>query len=126
MPSPLRYDGGLTATLDVRDLNASIRWYQEVLRFKLSYRMEELGWCEMATEQKGVNVGLFQGEKPPGRSGGATLCFGVVDLDAARRFLEGKNVRFEGPTRTIEDMVRLCTFFDPDGNRLMLSQDLKR
>ena len=41
-----------------------------------------------------------------------------VDLDAARDALESKGVEFDGDTRTIEGMVKLATFFDPDGNKL--------
>ena len=57
--------------------------------------------------------------------GGATLTFGVRDLDAARRALEGAGVPFDGATMTFEGIARLATFFDPDGNKLMLYQDLK-
>lgn len=85
-------------------------------------RVEELGWCELGTETPRVNVGLSQVDK----GGGATLTFGVIDIDAARRLLEGKDVRFDGSTRTYEGMVRLATFYDPDQNVLMLYQDLQR
>ncbi len=30
-----------------------------------------------------------------------------------------------GDTHQVEDMVKLCTFYDPDGNALMLAQQLK-
>jgi CreA protein len=33
-------------------------------------------------------------------------------------------VRFDGDTCTIEGWVRLATLYDPDGNVLMLYQDL--
>ena len=55
---------------------------------------------------------------------GAVLTFGVKDIDAARASLESRKVRFDGPTQTIPGMVRLATFFDEDGNALMLYQDL--
>jgi hypothetical protein len=34
------------------------------------------------------------------------------------------SVRFDGETITIPEMVRLCTFFDVDGNTFMLYQSL--
>ena len=34
-------------------------------------------------------------------------------------------MRFDGETREIEGMVKLATFYDPDGNALMLSQRLR-
>jgi predicted enzyme related to lactoylglutathione lyase len=56
---------------------------------------------------------------------GSTLTFTVVDIDAARAYLEGEGVRFDGETHQVEDMVKLCTFYDPDGNALMLAQQLR-
>ena len=125
MPSALAYDGGLTCSLGVKDLKTSLAWYQDVLGFRLLYHLEDLGWCELATEIKGVNLGLSQVERPEVK-GGATLTFGVKDIDAARRLLEEKSVRFDGPTQTIQDMVKLAPFYDPDGNTLMLYQDLQK
>jgi predicted enzyme related to lactoylglutathione lyase len=125
MASPLGYDGGLTAAMGVTDLDRSIEWYRSVLGFRLVYKMDEMGWSELATETKGVNVGLSQVEKAAPQ-GGATLTFGVKDIDAARKSLEDRRVRFDGATMTIEGMVRLATFYDPDGNKLMLYQDLQK
>ena len=50
--------------------------------------------------------------------------FGVVDIDVARAELEGKGVRFDGDTIELPGMVKLASFFDPDGNRYMLAQSL--
>ena len=124
MPSSLDYDGGLTCAMEAADLDASIAWYRDVLGFELLYRMDDLGWCELKTAVAGVNVGLSQVETPQVK-GGATPTFGVSDIDQARAALETKGVRFDGETITIKDMVRLATFFDPDGNKLMFYQDLQ-
>ncbi len=124
MASALNYDGGLTCALNVTDLEKSKKWYQEVLGFRLLYQMEEMGWCELATCVDRVNVGLSQVEEAGGK-GGATPTFGVTDIDSARQQLEAKDVRFDGPTQTIEGMVKLATFYDPDNNALMLYQDLQ-
>ncbi|MFK7930081.1 MAG: VOC family protein [Myxococcota bacterium] len=123
MPSPLNYDGGLTAGLPVRDLNTAVAWYMDVLGFTLNYQMDEMGWAELATETPGLTIGLSQVEEMT-LGGGATLTFGVHNLAAARAILEAKNVRFDGETETIPEMVAICTFYDPDGNTLMLYQDL--
>jgi len=125
MTHAIEYDGGLTCAMQVSDLKAAIQWYSDILGSKLLYQMDEMGWCELASPVARVNVGLSQVEKPEVK-GGATLTFGVTDIDAARKTLEGKNVRFDGETMTIEGMVRLTTFYDPDGNKLMLYQDLSR
>ncbi len=123
MASPLGYDSNITAALNVSDLDKGIAWYRDVLGFELLYKLDDMGWCEFKTETKGVNVGLSTTEGTK-QGGGATLTFGVKDVASARSQLEAKDVRFDGETQTIPGMVSLATFFDPDGNQLMLAQDL--
>ena len=119
----LGYDGGLTCAMEVKDRKASSKWYADVLGFKLLYDVEEIGWCELATSVDRVNIGLSEVESPQVK-GGATLTFGVTDIEAARKELEAKDVRFDGETRVYEGMVKLATFYDPAGNTLMLYQSL--
>jgi len=121
--SSLAFTGQLTAAMQCRDLDKAIDWYQTVLGFDLLYKMDEMAWCELRSVADGINVGLSQVEKPEPK-GGATLTFGVKDIDAARTTLEKQDVRFDGETMRIPGMVALATFFDPDGNKLMLFQDL--
>ena|SRR5688572_1479691 len=125
MASKLGWDGGLTASMGVKDLDRSIAWYRDVLGFTLLYKIDEMAWCEMSTGVDRVNVGLSQVEKVA-PEGGATLTWGVKDIKSARKTLEGAKVRFDGDTMTIEGMVMLATFFDPDGNKMMLFQDLQK
>ncbi|MGH7163577.1 MAG: VOC family protein [Planctomycetota bacterium] len=125
MSASLPNDGGLTCAMAVKDMKASIDWYRDRLGFRLLYQAEQMGWCELATPVERVNVGLSQVEKPEVK-GGATLTFGVKDIEAARKTLEAGKVRFDGPTQTIPGMVKLATFYDPDGNKLMLYQDLAK
>lgn len=119
----LGYDGGLNCSHSVLDLEKAIQWYSEVLGFTHLYTSEDLGWCEMATPVEGVNMGLSQVEELEPR-GGATLTWGVKDIDQARSALASKNVPFDGDTIRIPGMVALATFYDPDGNKMMLYQDL--
>ena len=123
MADSLGYDGGLTCAIQVKDRKASAKWYQDVLGFKLLYDVEGIGWCELATSVERVNVGLSEVESPQVK-GGTTLTFGVKDVNAARKQLESKDVRFDGSTRVYDGMVKLATFYDPDGNTLMLYEDL--
>lgn len=48
----------------------------------------------------------------------------MQDIEAAKRFLEQRGIRIDGEIITIEDMVRLLTFYDPDDNALMFYQDI--
>ena len=126
MTPSLVYDGGLTCSLDVSNLDASITWYQDVLGFKLLYKIDAMAWCELASPVARVNVGLGQVEKKKAEGGNATLVWGVLDIEASRKHLEALKVRFDGPTRTYDGMVKLATFYDPDGNTLMLYQSLDK
>ena len=40
------------------------------------------------------------------------------------KFSNSYNSKFDGDTDVIEGMVKTATFYDPDGNALMLAQDL--
>lgn len=123
MSSPLGYDGGLTLATQVSNLDHSLKWYTEVLGFEQLYRMDDIAWAEVKTEVAGVNIGLSQVEEP--RVGhGPVPTFGVLDIASARAKLEAQDVRFDGDTVEYPGMVRLATFYDPDGNALMLFEDI--
>ncbi len=121
----LGYDGGLHCDLRVTDLARSLDWYRDVLDFDVIHHVPENGWAELQTSVRDVRVGLTQVEEMPSPGGGAVLTFGVRDLGAARARLEARgDIRFDGETCTIEGWVRLATIYDPDGNTLMLYEDL--
>jgi CreA protein len=106
----------------VSDFERAVDWYKDVLGLELVYKLEKYGWCEMATPTKHVTIGLGQTEEV--KPGSTTPTFGVLDIDAARKYLESKDVRFDGDTYEIEGIVKLATFYDPDGNSYMLAQSL--
>ncbi len=119
----LTYVPELTASFGVTDIDASIAWYQKVLGFDLLYRANELGWCEMSTGVPGVSVGLSIVEKVV-QGGGATNVWGVEDIEAAKEHLDTFDVRQDGEIQHIPGMVKLITFYDPDGNAMMFAQSL--
>ena len=125
MASKIKYDGAINCALSISDLGKALKWYQEVLGFELIYKLDDMGWAEVTSPTKNVTLGLSQVEKVE-TAGGATVVFGVVNMDEARGQLEAQDVRFDGETQTIPEMVKLATFFDPDGNKFMLSQDLQQ
>ncbi len=122
MVEPIDYDGGLTVSLPVSDLDEAISWYQTNLGFELKYRMNDIGWCELTSPVDNVNVGLSVVEKPI--PGGATPTFGVKDMKAAEASLRAKNVRIDGDIVTIQGLVSLLTFYDQNDNSLMFYQVL--
>jgi len=112
----------ITLALSVRDRHASANWYNETLGFELLYHFDEAGWSEMQTRTNGVTLGL--GEQAEPKPGNTVPVFGVANIEAARAALEEAGVKFDGKTETVEGMVSTATFYDPDGNALMLAQNL--
>ena len=122
--SVVSLDNTITLALSVRDRHASADWYAANLGFELLFHMDEVGWSEMATRTEGVTLGL--GEQSEPAPGNTVPVFGVADIAVARSALEKAGVKFDGATETIEGMVSTATFYDPDGNALMLAQDLSK
>lgn len=114
------YNGTITLATSVNNLDTSITWFKEVLGLEEVFRAPEAGWAEVTTPLEGVTIGLGQNQEVGG-AGGTTPVFGVADIAQARAELEGKDVRFDGETIEMPGMVKLATFFDPDGNSYMLS-----
>jgi predicted enzyme related to lactoylglutathione lyase len=121
---PITFVPELTASMAVTDMDRSIEWYGRVLGLKLLYRAEEIGWCEMTSHMPGVNVGLSENQSVQ-QGGGATNVWSVADIDAAKVHLDAHGVRQDGEIQTIPGLVRLLTFFDPDGNAMMFAQSLQ-
>lgn len=115
-------DQTLTIAMSVKDRHESADWYKEMLGFETIYHADEAGWSEIQTNTKDVTIGLGEHTKPS--PGNCVPVFGVADLDAARATLEGAGVQFDGPTDVVDGMVKTATFYDPDGNALMLAEDL--
>ena len=120
--SLISLDATITISLSVRDRHASAEWYETMLGFDTLYHADEAGWSELQTNTKGVTLGLGEHTKPA--PGNCVPVFGVADLDRARQKLEEANVTFDGETDVVEGMVKTATFYDPDGNALMLAEDL--
>ena len=123
--SRIEWAGEATAALSVSDYGKALAWYRDVLGLKVVFELETWGWAQLQSPVEGLLVGIGQSEDV-NQGGGATLTFTVEDIEAARAYLEGEGVRFDGEISQVEDMVRLTTFYDPDGNALMLAQQLKK
>jgi len=120
--SLISLDNTINIALSVKDRHASAAWYEGMLGFETIYHADDAGWSELQTNTVGVTIGLGEHTKPV--PGNCVPVFGIADLDAARLLLEQANVRFDGETDVVEGMVKTATFYDPDGNALMLAEDL--
>lgn len=122
--SVVSLDNTITLAISVRDRHSSADWYEKHLGFQLLFHADEAGWSELQTNTDGVTLGL--GEQMEPSPGNSIPVFGVADIVAARKALENVDVKFDGDTETIEGMVSIATFYDPDNNALMLAQDLSK
>lgn len=120
--SLISLENTITIALSVKDRHASADWYQSMLGFDVIYHADEAGWSELQTKTNGVTIGLGEHTKPA--PGNCVPVFGIADLDVSRAKLQNVNVKFDGETDVVEGMVKTATFYDPDGNALMLAQDL--
>jgi len=120
--SVVSLENTITLAISVKDRHASAKWYEEMLGFEVIYHADEAGWSELSTKTEGVTLGL--GEQAEPQPGNSVPVFGIADIASARAALESAGVKFDGPTDTVEGMVSTATFYDPDGNAMMLAQDL--
>ncbi|MGR3621313.1 VOC family protein [Pseudophaeobacter sp.] len=115
-------DETITISLSVKDRHKSAEWYENMLGFVTIYHADDAGWTELQTKTAGVTIGLGEHTRPA--PGNCVPVFGISDLDAARQKLELAKVKFDGETDVVDGMVKTATFYDPDGNALMLAEDL--
>jgi len=120
--STININQELTLALSVKDRNKASNWYQTHLGFKETVSIDEAGWTEMTTNIPGVTIGLGDAEEIS--PGNCVPVFGVEDIKSARASLEAQSIKFDGETMTMEGMVSIATFYDPDGNALMIAEDL--
>lgn len=107
-------------SVNVSDYDRSLAWYRDVLGFEVDYELADYGWCELRTPF-GFSIGLGQTEDVT--PGTVVPTFGVHDIDAAIAHLRERDVKVED-WHEIPGMVRLSTFWDPDGTSWMLAQTL--
>jgi len=122
--STITPDNSITIAFSVTDRAATAAWYKQHLGFDDLFSADEAGWTELATNTPGVTIGLGDAEEV--NSGSTMPVFGVPDFDHARAALESEGVRFDGDTIEVEGMVKVAAFFDPDGNTLMIAEDLSQ
>ena len=122
--SLISVDQTITIAMSVIDRHASAKWYEAMLGFELLYHADDAGWSELRSNTPGVSIGLGEHTKPA--PGNCVPVFGIADLDSARQELEQAEVKFDGETVVVEGMVKTATFYDLDGNALMLAEVLTR
>jgi catechol 2,3-dioxygenase-like lactoylglutathione lyase family enzyme len=107
----------VTVWYGVRDLDRARAFYTEKLGFHEVYRDEAGRWMRLARD--GNELALAESPDETG----AVLSVVVKDVKGEAERLRRAGVEV-GVVLEIHGMIRLLDVFDPDGNRLQLTQDL--
>jgi catechol 2,3-dioxygenase-like lactoylglutathione lyase family enzyme len=108
----------------VTDIDAARDFYTRTFGFELVYVDEEDRWARLV--RNGVEIALAEGEFAGGGEDGeeeviATLEVADLKAEAERLREAGVNI---GVVLEIPGTIRLLDVFDPDGNRIQLSEDV--
>jgi catechol 2,3-dioxygenase-like lactoylglutathione lyase family enzyme len=107
-----------TVWYHVRDLDEGRRFYRELLGFEETAVDFEKRWSQL--ERGGMEIGLAEGE--PAEDGVANVDVEDVRAEAERLREAGVKV---GIVFELQGEMLLLEVYDPDGNRLELSQELR-
>ena len=117
--------GNLLSWIVVKDVNAAIKFYTEVVGLTLLEQSAEYGWAELAGPE-GCRLGIAEEcEKMDAKAGtNAVITITVENLDAACLFFKEKGAQLIGEIMEVPGHVKMQTFIDHDGNKMQLVQKL--
>jgi catechol 2,3-dioxygenase-like lactoylglutathione lyase family enzyme len=107
----------VTVWYGVRDLERACDFYTRELGFREVYRDEEGGLIRLARDESELALA----ESP--EETGAVLSVAVDDVKGEAERLRAAGIEV-GVVVEIGGTIRLLDVFDPDGNRVQLTQDL--
>ena len=102
----------------VRDLEEARAFYRDRLGFEEAYVDEEDRWARLVHGNS--ELAIAEGER---EEGDAVLTVDVTDLKEEAERLRGAGVEV-GTVLEIPGTIRLLDVFDPDGNRVQLSEEI--
>ena len=102
----------------VRDLEEARAFYRERLGFEEAYVDEEDRWARLV--RGNTELAIAEGEREEAE---AVLTLDVTDLKQEAERLRGAGVEV-GTVLEIPGTIRLLDVFDPDGNRVQLSEEI--
>ena len=101
----------------VRDLDAGCAFYTEVLGFEETFRDEEDRWVQLCRGDMEIALWEARGDE------GGVASVNVSDLRAEVERLRGRGVEV-GVVVELPGQVRIVDVFDPDGNRIQLTEEV--
>ena len=107
----------------VKDLEAAQDFYKRTFGFEEVYKDEADRWARM--ERNGLEIALAEGEFEGGGDGEDEVIatIEVENLKDEAEWLRQAGVNV-GVVLEIPGTIRLLDVFDPDGNRIQLSEDV--
>jgi catechol 2,3-dioxygenase-like lactoylglutathione lyase family enzyme len=102
----------------VRDLEEARAFYRERLGFEEAYVDEEDRWARLV--RGNTELAIAEGEREEAE---AVLTLDVTDIKLEADRLRGAGVEV-GTVLEIPGTIRLLDVFDPDGNRVQLSEEI--
>lgn len=122
----------MLAWYSAKNMDETRKFYTDVLGLDKTFEMP--GWTEFGRTNPatvgapsgtavGATIGMSTGPNS-GKEPGGTVVLKVDNVEAERKRLESRGVKFEGKTEEVAGAVRIATFRDPSGNRLQLCQVL--
>ena len=102
----------------VRDLEEARAFYRERLGFEEAYVDEEDRWARLV--RGNTELAIAEGER---EEADAVLTLDVTDIKQEAERLRGAGVEV-GTVLEIPGTIRLLDVFDPDGNRVQLSEEI--
>ncbi|MBS0622798.1 MAG: VOC family protein [Verrucomicrobia bacterium] len=114
------------AWIVVKDLDAAIKYYTEILGMVLKTHTPMFGWAELQGSEGGAILGLaeanYEMDFKPGSNAIVTLT--VSDIDASIKAFKDKGMECVGEMMEVPGHVKLQLFTDPSGNSLQIVQKL--
>lgn len=105
----------------VSNLDTARDFYVKTLGFKEVYCDEEDHWARLVRD--GVEIAIAESEGAGPNDEGAIATLDVPDVRAEAERLRSAGVNI-GTVVEIPGTIRLLDVFDPDGNRVQLSEDI--
>lgn len=112
--------------IPVRDVHASIAFYRDQLGMEFLFEVPGMGFfnCD------GIRLMLAESTEPERLPCGATLYYGVDQIQSVYETLSQSGVVFASPPRKIAEIgehdLWMAFFRDPDGNLLGLMSEILR
>jgi catechol 2,3-dioxygenase-like lactoylglutathione lyase family enzyme len=106
----------------VSDLDAAGAFYTQQLGFEPVYRDDDGSWIRL--QRGGVELAIAEGEFAGEAAGNDVVAaLDVADVKAEAERLRDAGVKI-GVVLEIPGTIRLLDVFDPDGNRVELTEDI--